>query len=255
MPTRLRAERARRSSRRAVPLLIALVVGILAGPAAPGIARAARGCDSSPGNYHAGYTGSESAVAIEGTSTSLTYRTADVCIGLPGSGQFFFGWTAIAGALDYQYAQSGFYYDGNPLGCTRHFAQQSNVLNGYVTKTGSCVGGGEVHHAWEQYVPFSGGHVRSNIDTTVFLESTFNELNWQHPWRAQFSGEVGNMQDDIPGLSTSKTDFSTAQIQYFSDNVYRTTCSHITLVRVVQNSRWSADAPACDHLRAWTNTP
>ncbi|HEV2005127.1 MAG TPA: hypothetical protein VGQ85_00815 [Candidatus Limnocylindrales bacterium] len=133
----------------------------------------------------------------------------------------------IGGALWYQYAQSGFWYDGNPFGCTRHFAQQSNSSTTYTTKFGSCVSDGEVHHVWQQYVPNTGGHVRSNIDSTVFLESTFNELNWARPWSAQYAGETGNMQGDIPGLSTRKTDWSTVQIQSFSDNVYRSTCGRL----------------------------
>lgn len=248
----------RPTRRRPILVLVRLAVAgallAMSGLVAVPTAWAARGCDGNPGNFFAGYAGVEGAVKIEGASASLTYRTADVCIGLPGSGQFFAGWTMIAGAQWFQYAQSGFVYDGNPLGCTRHFAQQSNDPNTFTTKTGSCVSGGEVHHAWQQYVPNSGGHVRSNIDSTVFLESTFNELNWTHPWSAQYSGEVGNMQDDIPGLAASKTDWSTVQVQYFTDNVYRTTCGHITLLREVDNARWSADAPACDHLRAWTNT-
>ena len=137
----------------------------------------------------------------------------------------------------------------------RHFAQQSNDPIVYTTVTGSCTSDGEVHRAWQQYLPNTGGHIRSNIDTTVFIESPWNVLNWTHPWMAQYVGEVGNTQSDIPGLSTRKTDWSSMTVQAFSDNVFRGTCARITLSKAVGDARWAADAPNCDHVRAWTATP
>jgi hypothetical protein len=233
---------------------VAVVLAPILNLAAPATVYGARGCDSNPDHFWAGWSGVEGTTKIEGVSASLKYRTSDVCTF--GDGNWYSGWTMIAGLEDFQYAQSGFYFDGNPLGCMRHFAQQSNVANGKPpTKFGSCTSDGEVHRAWQQYVPNSGGHIRSNIDTTVFLETTWNALLWTRPWRAQFNGEVGNMQTDIPGRSTRKTDWSSMTIQAFSDNVYRGTCGRITLFRGVDNGRWNADAPTCDHVRAWTDTP
>lgn len=244
----------RATSKKTTSLVVALAVGAMLATtfASPRVTAAAGWCDGNVGNYFSGWGGTEGSIKIEGVSASLTYRTADVC--LFGGGNFDTGWTMVAGAYWYQYAQSGFLFDGNPLGCMRHFAQQSNSATSFTTKTGSCTSDGEVHRAWQQYLPNTGGHIRSNIDSTVFLESTWNELNWAHPWSAEFYGETGNMQGDIPGLSTRKTDWSSMTIQYYTDNVYRGTCGRITLFRNVDNGRWGADAPNCDHVRAWTQT-
>lgn len=246
---------ARPTRRRLAALVttISLVTSLILPMLIPGSVLAVRNCDNNVGNFFAGWSGNEGAFKIEGVSASLTYRTSNVCTF--GGGNFDTGWTMLAGAQWFQYVQSGFLFDGNPLGCMRHFAQQSNDPNVFTTKTGSCTNDGEVHRAWQQYLPNTGGHIRSNIDTTVFLESSWNVLNWTHPWSAQFFGEVGNMQGDIPGRSTRKTDWSSMTVQAFTDNVYRDTCGRITLVRSVDNARWRADAPNCNHVRAWTETP
>lgn len=231
---------------------IVLVTSLLLPMLMPASVLAARNCDSNVGNFFAGWAGNEGAFKIEGVSASLTYRTSSICTF--GGGNFDTGWTMLA-ATQFQYVQSGFFFDGSAFACMRHFAQQSNGPNLYATVLGSCTNDGEVHRAWQQYLPNTGGHIRSNIDTTVFMESSWNVLNWPHPWSAQFYGEVGNMQGDIPGRSTRKTDWSSMTVQAFTDNVYRDTCGRITLIQAVDNARWAADAPSCNHVRAWTETP
>jgi hypothetical protein len=72
---------------------------------------------------------------------------------------------------------------------------------------------------------------------------------------AELSDEAHDLGTDMPGYAATKNDFSSMQIQYFTDDTWNGTCGTITLVKAVTNAKYAADAPACNHIRTWTANP
>ena len=72
--------------------------------------------------------------------------------------------------------------------------------------------------------------------------------------KVQFSGEVHDLGTDMPGYAATKNDFSSMQIEYFTDDTWHGTCT-TTLFKVVNNPKYAADSVACDHVRTWTANP
>jgi hypothetical protein len=176
----------------------------------------------------------------------------------PNAPAAYAGWVMVQGnqgGPGLQYAQAGFAFDGNALGCLRHFSQYNNRFANPVTKWGSCVSGGEVHTLKVVYVPAS-GKLQMVIDATTFDTTSFNvRTTWARPLQAFFSGEAKDTNTDAPGLAGSKLDWNTMSVQFVSNNAWSDVCGHITLHSVVTNGRYATDAPACDHDRSWTANP
>lgn len=249
---------------RAVAAAVAIaVVAVLAAPGsiAPKLVLAAGNCTTNgDSSWGAGWwTTYSPASEPEGASAVTTYRTAASCqngvhVGANPPANYS-GWVMVFGQGSLQYAQDGLMFDGNALGCPRHWSQYNNNFAYPVEKTGSCVGGGEVHTLKVVYLPAS-GKLQMIIDSTVFDTTSFNvRTAWSRPMGVEFAGEAGDPNTDIPGLSTSKFDWNTMSVQFVSNNGWSDVCGHLTLYSVVTNSRYATGATACDHDQAWTAQP
>lgn len=188
----------------------------------------------------------------EGARANLTYQSAASCVSIGGNHNAgYSGWVMINGNNSTnKYAQAGFEFNGNPLDCIRHFSQWDNA-GAVHSQTGSCVSAGQVHTPLVQYVP-SSGYTEMWIDYTLFDTMPVCSCYWPHPLMTNYMGEDGNISGDVPGLAAHKTDWNSMQIQYYTDDSWHGTCSTITLYKLITNSRYAADAPACNHVRSWT---
>jgi len=154
------------------------------------------------------------------------------------------------------WAQSGhFFYNG--VSCWKHFAQQRrNAGQAPKTKEGACVAAGQLHGAIQGTV-WSPAHnqweIQSGIDNTIFLQSTWSQfVYWTTPFVVSFAGETHHVASDVPGYSTSKTDFSLMTVQNWDDDTFYGTCGFVTLYPHT-DPRYATDAPACNHVRVWTS--
>jgi hypothetical protein len=237
-------------------VLLATVMGLsIFGPASQA---AYYTCDPS-GNFHAGYAsatdGSEPHL-YEGASANILYRGSANCATDYSNWNFKSGWTMIASGNGLGWAQSGFIWrPGFP--CWKHWAQQWRG-NGYplVDKVDSCATLGALYHAWQQTV-FVGGiqqwAVKSNVNSTTLIQSNFDQfLAWASPFSAQYYGETGHANSDVPGSPTGPMEFRDVGVQDFFNDSWNNACGYVTLYRWVAVNRWAADAPGCDYLRVWT---
>ncbi len=222
----------------------------------PGFARAAGNCGTDKALF-AGWWSSPQLTGNEpeGVSAVLTYRSAASCQSVGGGHDASYsGWVMVQGnGVNNKYAQSGFEFNGNPLDCIRHFAQYQNGAAGD-SHIGSCVSAGEVHTPAVKFIAV-GSSTQMWIDTTLFLTMNACSCAWPRPLIANYSGEVHNVNGDVPGLAASKTDWGTMKIEYFSDDTWHGTCGTITLKNETPAGRYAADAPACNHVRSWTAQP
>lgn len=247
----------RRSRLRALVVLVpVLALGLATG--GPSVARAAGYCTSGINeSWFAGWISSGSPAHIpEGVSATLTYRRAASCqLGLYWNAGYS-GWVMVQGLYQpHEYAQAGFFFDGNPLSCIQNFSEYNNNFVLPVRRLIGCVNDGEIHVPKVVYVTGTGGHVRMYVDSTFFDETTFCICNWAQPFQAFYSGEAHDLNGDVPGLARTKTDWNNMQIQYVNVNTWHDVCGNITLYSYVTNSRFATDAVACDHDRSWTATP
>ncbi len=216
-------------------------------------------CDLPASAYFAGWESASSGepYSYEGVSANpMTYQLGNICTnGDTTSNNVSAAWTMVNGADLQGWAQSGMLLEYG-WGCWREFAQQEQNVSLYapVTITGPCVTGGETHHVWQQTVNASGSwRMRSNIDTTVYIQSTYNQFSaWSSPFIVEFMGETHHDNSDVPGYVGTKTDLSGMQVQDLADNAFYGTCGRVTLYSGA-DTRYSTDAPNCDHVRVWTS--
>jgi hypothetical protein len=258
MPVTARSTRGRIACMRALRAILVVAVAVGWWTALPVRVSAAGNCTSPLNNsWLAGWQSNTTpANEPEGVWATLTYRQAASCqFGLLFNAGYS-GWVMLAGNnQQHEYAQAGFIFDGNPLGCIRHFSEYNLNFILPTQKTGSCVSDGEVHQPRVQYIPGTGGHVRMYIDSTLFDETSFCICSFARPYQAQFYGESHDLNGDVPGLAATRTDWNAMKIQFLTVNTWHDTCGVIALHRVVQTSRYDSVAPNCDHIQSWTATP
>lgn len=187
----------------------------------------------------------------------MTYRYGNICtVGDASNNNFVTAWTMVFGNDGLGWAQSGIFY-AYGYGCWHHFAQQERnyFQEAPFTIIGSCVGQGEVHKVWQQTVNVGNPdwRIRSNIDSTIFIQSTWNQFTqWSQPFQVAFDGEARHNASDIPGYGSVRTDYSGMQVQdYFNDNFFNT-CGYINL-GVVSSPRYAVSGLNCDHIQVWTS--
>ncbi len=247
-------ERTPRGAPRIVLSLFVLAMGLI-WTASPVAVSAAGNCGQA-GGWFGGWQSNGVGHEPEGVKASLTYRTAASCQGI-GADASYSGWVMITGAdRKFRYAQSGFFFDGNALGCMRHFSEWSsvNAAGNFHRKTGACTSSGEVHVPMVKYIAATGA-TEMWIDATKFDTMAACSCNFPRPLAMQFMGETHNINGDIPGLAGTKTNWASEQIQYFIDDTWHGTCGTVTLFKLVTLARFAADAPACNNTRSWTAQP
>ena len=184
-----------------------------------------------------------------------------LCTSDLGDDNYTATWSMVFAADGRSWSQSGqmyFYHIVKNSGCAHHFAQQqaANSISGPTTVFGSCVSPGEVHQVWQQYLP-ANGHLRANIDQTVFLETNYVIwTQWATPLNTAVNGETTYQETDVPGTASQLSDFTLMQVQRFSDDQWESTCyGNATFFADTSVSRYSDTATACDHMQVWTNNP
>ncbi len=163
------------------------------------------------------------------------------------------------------WSQTGQFYATNH-GCQSHFSQQEENVSYFlpVTVFGSCVTPGQVHAVWQQCLP-SNGHVRANIDLSNFSETQYRVFSqegsgsgsgWAQPFEVEVEGETKYPQSDVPGTSSLRSDFTTLDVQRYSDDAFETACnSNAVFFDDTTLARYSQYPPGCDHVQVWTNNP
>jgi hypothetical protein len=152
-----------------------------------------------------------------------------------------------------KYAQAGYYNAGGPLDCWAHMTEYDSG-GGFIRKQGPCTNLNENHTPLVKYIAATG-------KTELWIDNLRNQVmaactcTWARPLEVQYAGETHDLGTDMPGYAATKNDFSSMQIQYFTDDTWHGTCGTITLVKVVTNAKYAADAPACNHVRTWTANP
>jgi hypothetical protein len=215
---------------------------------------------SRSGAFFAGRGTSVSTDVYEGVSAHLTYRSDMLCTSYLGNDNYANTWSMVLASDGRSWSQTGqvyFYHIQNNSGCAHHFGQQeaNNQVGGPTTVYGSCVYPGETHQVWQQYLS-SNGHIRANIDQTVFLETNYvSWTQWAAPLNVTVNGETGYQETDVPGTATQLSDFTQMQVQRFSDDLWDSACGNATFFSNTTLPRYSDTAVACDHVQVWTNNP
>jgi hypothetical protein len=140
--------------------------------------------------------------------------------------------------------------------CWRFFAQQKqDSAHATTTIYGVCIANQyERHNAWDQTVYTPGAHIRSNIDTTIFIESPWSPYgSWVNPWNVTWAGSTSMNRSDIPGYDTAETDFSGMQVQSNMDAHWYSSCADY-LYWYFDNRYYLGDS-ACDHTWVYTSQP
>jgi len=211
-------------------------------------------------------------ITLTGTTTEnpyLSYRCSRVRLTTPRNGRALpqYGesaeWSAAKGRGAWvmiqgknqatRYVQSGYWMFGNAFDCWHHFSEYNNG-GGTVAKEGPCTNLNQVHVPLVTYIP-------NPARTELWIDSLrLDVMNscvcaFARPLWVDYLGESQDSHSDVPGLSATKGEWSSMQIQYFTDNTWHGTCGTITLFKDVTLARYAADAPACNDTRSWTATP
>jgi hypothetical protein len=213
------------------------------------------------GHWFAGQETSVSIDSFEGISAHLTYRGNNLCTSYLGNDNFATTWSMVFSADRKGWSQTGqlyYFHIGNNSGCAHHFSQQEENTDSYlpVTMLGTCVSAGEVHQVWKQYIPVN-GHVRANIDQTVMSETNYVVwTEWTRPLQVTVDGETGYRETDVPGTAGQVSDFTSMQVQRYSDDNWESTCyGNAVFYSDTSLTRYSDSQAACDHIQVWTNNP
>jgi len=142
---------------------------------------------------------------------------------------------------------------GNAFDCWHHFSEYNNG-GGAVAKEGPCTNLNEVHVPMLKYIP-NPSRTEVWIDNLRLDVMNFCSCIWPRPLEVHYVGEVQDSHSDVPGLVGVKDEWSSMQIQYFTNNTWHGTCGTITLKKRVTLARFAADAPACNDTRSWTAQP
>ena len=231
----------------------ALAISVLLAAGTP--VSAAGPCAGS-GSWFAGWYSGGAAPAHEpeGVKASLLYRDGDGCSAAVGGSKGRGAWVMIQGKNQAtRYVQSGYWMFGNAFDCWHHFSEYNNG-GGTVAKEGPCTNLNQVHVPLVKYIP-------NPARTELWIDSLrLDVMNscvcaFARPLWVDYLGESQDTHSDVPGLSATKGEWSSMQIQYFTDNTWHGTCVTITLFKDVTLARYAADAPACNDTRSWTATP
>ncbi|TWP32065.1 hypothetical protein [Leekyejoonella antrihumi] len=195
--------------------------------------------------------------SYEGVSAVILDRGGYVLCSTDTNGGWNFSttWTMIVSNNLNGYAQSGTMYRFGYGTCVKRWAEQNSGSSWADYYISGCSNVGESHKYWQSpYYTGSAWTMRSNIDTTLIHQSTFDPFAvWTRPFYVQYSAETYHSESHIPGTSTAKQDFSSMLIQDFYNNGWYGSCSNVYLGSYNGNpSRWGVDAPACNHVRMWT---
>lgn len=241
--------------------VVALLIGTLtAVVSSASSASAFSGCTAYGGNGSQ-FGGSRAATvnnAYEGAYALLTYRNSDeFCHGGTTDGASSWVMVASSSNTTLGWAQTGFYED-----TTRgevHFAQsEEDVAAGAnncqtsnsicTTVYGSHVCGANVGYCWGasnlaeshwQYVYWQPYHEVLQIDSTVFIVTSWNPLGfgvWQTPLVVNVANEARYRGTDIPGDDNDRSYFTNINFQNYNSNGWEGACGNGTFANVGSNA-------------------
>ena len=205
-----------------------------------------------PGNYFDGmYRIGDN---IEGVKANITSRFSGVCdTDSDPANNFTNAWSMITPSTSNAWVQSG-YERGFGTG-VRHFSQIYSPGLQDTTAWGSLFPYNEDHTYWQQYDPAT-KRIRSNVDLTNFLVTSFNPFAvWPQPFISEFMGEVRYLASDVPGYSGSAAGFWSIQTQRTSNHSWQfIPCPYLTGLND-QPSRWAVQGVSCTSFHIYTHTP
>lgn len=256
------------SDRRLCRLSVVVVVTSFLATVAP-ISPAVASYPTCVGNYgnlmvgwSTNYSYASQPRVFEGASAQMKYSYGNICTSYPDyHHNFSTAWTMISsGGSVHGWAQSGniLHYGDS---CWHHWAEQEENYPAIqpFDVNGACINVGESHRAWQQAV-YPGGQwaMRSNIDTTIFIQSSFDPFSsWAGTWNVSYEGETSFDESDVPGYQQAglppPTNFGLMEVQDFYNDNYYDTCGNAVLAASPAVHRYATDAPACDFTRVWTS--
>lgn len=194
----------------------------------------------------------------EGAKVSLIDEGGYVlCTSDNGPNNFSTSWSMIYGGNG-GYAQSGTRYEYSDNGCVRRWAEQrQSASTGFVDVflPYGCSAFGETHDYWQQSIYINGGwRIRSNIDTTIIIQSPWSPFSWTGNYQVAFSSETYYQETHIPGAPATKQAFTNLQVQDRVNDSWYNTCGNANL-GLFNNvpSGWGVDSLSCNYTRSWTN--
>jgi hypothetical protein len=114
-------------------------------------------------------------------------------------------------------------------------------------------------------VPAHADRLLANIDTTIFLTSSFNPFaaegsasgsGWAEPFQIQIQGEVSYLESDISGTTAAPSHFYGTQIQRYANSVWEACSGYASFeADTPLEARYSQSTGGCDDIYVWTNDP
>jgi hypothetical protein len=193
---------------------------------------------------------------VEGVSAVITDRGGYVlCTTENSIKNFSSSWTMVFDeALGW--AQSGTMYRWGYGSCVKLWAQQARTgVNDWVESfAGGCSAVGSARRYWQEFVFVNGSYrIRSRVDSTIIMTSSFSPITeWDAPYEVAFMAETSYEASNVPGVPSSKQNFTSMQVQRWSDNAWVTTCGNTGLTGWSGSVRYDFDRPSCNNVRTWT---
>lgn len=233
--------------------LLVLSIGLAAVPAS---AQAASYTCGTRSNYFDGryQDASRTSDRFEGSSAYIVIRSAGLCnTDTDRINNFSNAWSAISGQSVCQVAQSG-YERGGGNASFRHFAQIALSCPQITTVYGgnlvvSDVGG---RHTYRSLFNTGCSCLVSTVDTSTFLMSNFNPYSqWTYPFSAQFLGEVGYRESDVPGSASAHAQFTGIGGQLSSNHQLVAMPCDLTTKNNNPNV-WHLQFNTCENFEIWS---
>jgi hypothetical protein len=212
-------------------------------------------------NYFDGFLQQYGTGSYEGAYALLVNQFGAVCdtdksAPNPGSNDigsnFTTAWTMIASGNRAGWVQSGFIrgYNSPQYVFSQVYGGGTDLYNRFPANPS--LSNGEENGYGQRYVP-SCGCEYSKFNNTVITQSNFNPYaNWAFPFSPQYSGEATYTQNDIPGVPSAQTAFSSMQVQRSSDDVFQSVPCGL-LASKIDSSRWARHASSCTAFNIWTS--
>lgn len=205
-----------KSPRKWIPLLFGILLGLaLFFVTAWGVgeqqAKAALGCNSDQAYWDSAYLNAAGGMTVYGAKANINTKNPALCT-TNAAWSWSGVWDMLVGSDYCGYAQTG-YVRLRGDSTVQYFTEyRRDCPSSYVRKRnwGSASG---TQNYWVTYRRDTGkvamGKGSSTLDTTSFAIDGV----WPSPWTSQWSGEVHDYGDDMPGTSSSPAYFSSMQWQ------------------------------------------
>lgn len=201
----------------------------------------------------ADHSGPQPSSGIEGSSSYIyTNYQSNLCSTDDDPDyNFSLSYNMVYDASRDNYAQAGTFW-GYGLPCVYSFVEQTQSNHQPFRELIACTNDGE-RHAYRNLMTGQ-YNVTSSVDGINYMISSYNPFAlWDSPFDIQFMGETKYLQSDVPGIESSKEQFTAMGVQRYDDDALVTTCGNAILAPFAGTpGRYATDSVSCKHVRTWT---